>query len=345
MPMAPAALIGLALIAMVLIWTSVGSGRAVDEQPLRVALGPWPGFDVVALGDEAGLGGDEGGTIFEHHGVSVRLFRFSNQFDATRAVGRGHVDMAFTSVSDLVLNPAAGDDLAIVLITNVSDGSDGLVVSADIGSLAELAGKTVGAERGTVNELIVAEALRRADRRLGLGDVELRAGTNTEVAAWFERGEIAAAALWEPELTEVAERTGGRVLYRTDAADTVVIDCLVARRSVLRERPDDVGRFVASWFAIMKAIEHDRTGALSAVAAGIGEDPAVFASAFGGLRPGTAAENRALMVEGGLSWRLEELRSVLEEMGFDVPQGVFAVDAVFVADAVGGGERVVGVPR
>ncbi len=298
-----------------------------------IAFGPWPGFDVLALADDDTFSDAQGRTIMERHGERVHLVRLSSQFDATRAVSRGDVDAAFTSVSDLALNPAASDDLVIVLITNVSDGADGLIARAGFDRLADLRGRTIGAKRGAIDELILAEALASASPPLKLEDVTVRDGANEVVAEWFLEGHVDAAALWEPTLSDLVERVDGKVLYRTSAEHTLVIDCMVVRRETLERERDRVEALIAAWFDVQALVRERPDEAFAAIGTTLGCDGADFAAAFAGLRPGDERLNERLLVRGGLSERLDALAAGLRDMGVEATPSCFQFDGSAVEAA------------
>src|SRR5579883_1189574 len=145
---------GLCLITLVmsLMVNACSLGQTPKLQPLKIGITTWPGFDVVRYAQATDL--------FKKHGLTVELIGFENQQDSSRAVIRGALDAAFTSLWDVVQVDPGEDKPAVVMVTNISHGADGIVTQANIKSVEALRGKRIGAKLGTVNHLILLEALK-----------------------------------------------------------------------------------------------------------------------------------------------------------------------------------------
>lgn len=72
---------------------------------------------------------------------------------------RGSLDAASVSVWDALQVDAGNDQPVCFLVADVSHGADGIVARSGIDSMAALRGKCVGAKQGTINQLILLEAL------------------------------------------------------------------------------------------------------------------------------------------------------------------------------------------
>ncbi|WP_199246613.1 ABC transporter substrate-binding protein [[Phormidium] sp. ETS-05] len=187
--------LSLILIVGFLLATFIHACNWIREQPLKqlqVGITTWPGFDIALYGQAAGL--------FEKRGLTVEFQRFQNQQDSARAVMRGSLDAAFVSFWDAMQVDPGNDTPAVVLVTNVSRGADGIVTQAGINSVKELRGKKVAAKLGTVNHMILLEALNL--HQVPPKTVEIEDVSNEIAVELMKQKKVDGAVLWQPLLGE-----------------------------------------------------------------------------------------------------------------------------------------------
>ncbi len=189
--------------------------------PLRVGITSWAGFDIVLYAQEAGL--------FKQRGLDVQLIRFENQQDSTRAMLRGTLDATFVSLWDVVQSDSGSDKPAVLMVTNISHGADGIVAQTVIKSVANLRGKRVGAKLGTVNHLILLEALKL--HQIKPEEVKIEDISNETAVDLMQQGRLDAAVIWQPLLGETTQAIKGNIIFTTQEVDTLVIDIAIVNHS------------------------------------------------------------------------------------------------------------------
>ncbi len=278
-------------------------GSSPEVERLKIGFTHWPGFDVIFYAKQQGL--------FQKRGLEVELVRFENQQDASRAVMRGALDAAFVSLWDTIQVDPSNDSPVFVLVTNISHGADGIVAGPGIDKITDLAGKRVSAKLGTVNHLILLEALELAG--MAAESVEVVDVDNELAVQQMKTGRIDAAAIWEPELSELAKHTGGKVIYTTREVKSRIIDGLFSRASLVDERQEAFVAFLLVWFDVMHAINVQPQNVYTTVAASIGENPDVFANSYAGLDPGDIDMNREMFEKGRLKAAIEDLGQIMRK--------------------------------
>jgi NitT/TauT family transport system substrate-binding protein len=323
--------VGLFAIALSLTFLtnacSVGSNQSL--QPLRIGITSWVGFDVVRYAQPAG--------IFKQRGLNVELVQFENNQDVSRAVMRGGLDAAFTSFWDVMqVDPGTGKPL-VLLTTNISAGADGIVAQPGIKSVADLRGKKVGAKLGTVNHLILLEALKA--HQIQPADVEILDYSNEVAAEKIKAGAIDAAVLWEPMLGETAKSIKGNVVYTTKQVDSLVIDALMSSDKIVNTKKAELKQFMLAWFDVMHAVEIQPSQVFSTVGKALGQSGEAFASDYAGLKKGDMALNQRLFApEGRLKSAKAEIIQLLKadpRHGRVIQQDV-EIDATLVHEAIAG---------
>lgn len=206
--------------------------------PIKLALSPWPGWFVWYLVKEKGF--------FEKHHVNVELVWFPVYSDSLAALSTGKVDANSQTLSDTLAPAAKGIPLKVVLVNDNSNGGDGLVVKPGINSLAELKGKKVATELGTVDHLLLLTALDRASLREK--DVNFTNMTVNDAGPAFISGNLDGAVLWEPFLSKAIQEGKGKLLFSSKDTPGLIPDLLVFREEVAKKRPEDVKNIIRAWF-------------------------------------------------------------------------------------------------
>lgn len=258
--------------------------------PLVIGYGTWPGYQVLLYAQAKGL--------FAKHGLTVELQRFDNLPDNLRATMRGHLDLSFTTLSEVMLADFSETIPEIILVTNISAGSDGIVARPGIEAVSELVGKKVSASSGTVEYLALMEALAANGvdaKSLDIVDMDYQ-----HAIEQLKKGKIQAATLWEPDLSKTATAIKGKVIYTTAAVDSMVVDVVATRPEVVQTKRAALMAFLRVWFEIMDAIDADPESVFTTVAQQLQVSPAEFAADYRGLKKGDRAMNQRLLLEGRL---------------------------------------------
>lgn len=293
-------------IALTLIFSlnACSFGPNQSLKPLRVGITSWAGFDVVLYAQTSEL--------FKQRGIEVELVRFDNQQDSSRAVMNNRLDAAFISVWD-AMQVDPGDGRPVVLMTtNISAGSDGIVAKPQIKSVEDLRGKRVGAKLGTVNHLILLEALKA--HKITPIDVQILDYSNEVAAQKITSEDIDAAILWGPMLGETAKTIKGHVIYTTKQVDSLVIDILMSNDKTVKAKQSELTQFILAWFDVMHAVESKPNQVFEVVAKKLGQSSASFASDYAGLKKGDIALNqRMFQTNGRLSSVKTQIIQLLQE--------------------------------
>jgi NitT/TauT family transport system substrate-binding protein len=274
--------------SLILLINACGIGQNQSLRPLRVGITSWAGFDIALYAQPTG--------IFKQRGLNVELVRFENQQDSSRAVMRGDLDAAFVSLWD-VMQVAPGKGRPLVLMTtNISAGADGIVANPDIKSVKALRGKRVGAKLGTVNHLILLEALKA--HQVKPTEVQIFDYSNDVAAQKIVAGEIDAAVLWEPLLGETARTIQGNVIHTTKQLDSLVIDVLMSNTSTVQAKRAELMQFLLAWFDVMYAVETQPNEVFNIIGKQLGQSGKSFASDYAGLQRGDIALNQRMFQTG-----------------------------------------------
>ncbi len=297
---------GCVLIAFILSLTlnACSLGQPPKLQTLKIGITTWPGFDVVLYAKTADL--------FKKRGLEVDLVRFENQQDSSRAVLRGSLDAAFVSLWDVLQVDPGNDKPAVVMVTNISHGADGLLAQSGIQSVEGLRGKRVGAKLGTVNHLILLEALKL--HQMKPSEVTIEDVSNEAAIALMAKGKLDGAVIWEPLLSDTAKKIKGNVVYTTKELNSLVIDTLLSRSTTVKAKQAALTQFLSTWLDVMHAIEVDPKTVYEQVGKAMGQSGAAFGSDYAGLKKGDIAlQQQMFQSQGRLKQAIAQMAQLLKE--------------------------------
>lgn len=294
--------------------------------PLRVAVGPWIGYEPLVLARET-----------NSLPPSVRLVETVSNTESTQLLREGMVDLAGFTLDEAIRLASDGVDLRIVAVLSDSRGADALVVRPGIGSLAQLRGQRVLVEDTAVGQLILDRAL--AEGGLSQPDIRKVQVQASYLATRWRDGDAAGAVVYEPFLSEL-EAEGAVPLFTTAENPGLVLDVLVARTEVLASRRDDVVALLQAWDRSVAAFRKPDTLPLGMLTADGRVDGDGYRHALSGIAFFDLGESRGFF--GGspspMQSSIDALAAILREgpLGADLRVSPELVDARFVEAALRG---------
>ena len=224
------------VISLVAILASCTYFQPVEEKlpPLRVEYTNWWGDFTILVAQELGL--------FKKYGVDVEPVYFEVLSSALPELATGSVDGGLFSLDEALITDSKS---ALVLVALYDDGGYNYVVgSSEIKTPADLRGRKIGVNLGTIGELFVMRAL--IEGSLTTRDVVL-IDTDAEDIPSAIGSEIDAGYAGDPYASEVLA-AGGNLLYRSGGTNSITPNAIVFRKDVVQQRPDDIRAFLQAWF-------------------------------------------------------------------------------------------------
>ena len=247
---------------------------------VRLGYSAWPGWFPWAVTEEAG--------IFEENGVDVELTFFADYLGSLDAMVAGELDANSQTLNDTMLGVASGDEQVIVIVNDNSTGNDAIIVDESIGSIEDLAGKTIAAEAGVVDHFLLLQGLETVG--LTEDDIDFRGLPTDAAAAGFAGGEFDAVGVFAPFTLQALEREGSKVLFSSADFPGTIPDHLVVTPELIDECPDTVQGLVDSWYATIDYIAANEEEATATMAELAELSPEEYAELADGTTIFTAEE-------------------------------------------------------
>lgn len=302
------------LLATLMLLGMAGSGLTActkpgNEAPVRVGYSAWPGWIPLQVTEDKGL--------FKTAGVAVNLQWFDGYLDSINALNAGQLDCNSQTLGDTISSVAGGAELQVVLTNDYSTGNDQIIAAPGIKSVADLKGKRVAAEEGTVDHYLLLLGLKKAG--LSTKDITFVPLETGAAAAAFVAGKVDAVGVFAPFTTQALKRQGSTTLFSSKDFPGAISDHLVCRKEFVAQHPEKVQKLVDAWFATLKLIKTEPGPTLAIMAKRAAVSEADYKAYDAGTTILTLAQNQQVFKPGtnmqALPYAAKEIGSFLQEVG------------------------------
>ena len=282
------------LIALPLILVAcAGPASGGDSPTVTLRLGYFPNVThaTAIVGVENGIFQDKLGSD-----VTLTTQTFNAGGDVVEAIFNGGLDASYVGPNPALNAWAQSEGTAIKIISGATSGGAFLVVSPDITSPNQLAGKKLGSPQlGNTQDVALRAWLKEQGYTTDLeggGDVSILPQANADILTAFSTGALDGAWVPEPWATRMIEEGGGHVLV--DERDLwpdgeFVTTQLMVSQEFLNAHPDVVKHLLEGQVEANQFVNENAAESQQIVATAIGEltgselDPAILAAAWENL--------------------------------------------------------------
>jgi len=268
----------------------LGSAGLASAAPLKIGYSDWPGFVAWQIAIDKGW--------LKEAGVdaSFQWFDYSASLDAFAA---GKLDAVGATNGDMLVTGAGGTKGVMVLLTDYSSGNDMVIGMPAIKSIKDLAGKSVGVERGLVDHLLLVNALKKA----GVPEtaVTLVNGKTNELPQVLASGSVAAVAVWQPVANQTLKLVAGsHPLYTSADAPGLIYDGIAVNPASLAANRAEWIKMGKVWDRVVHYINDPKTqpDAVKIMSGRVGVAPATYQHFLNGTHLLDLAANQKAMVKG-----------------------------------------------
>jgi NitT/TauT family transport system substrate-binding protein len=199
----------------------------------------------------------------KEQGVSVTPTAFNAGPDAVNALFADQLDISYIGPNPTISAYTQSKGEAIKVISGAASGGAALVVSKDIGSPADLKGKTLATPQlGNTQDVALRYWLKEQGLTTtteGGGDVSIKPQANADGLTAFSTGQIQGAWVPEPWVSEYVAK-GAKVLVNEKDLwpdGQFVTTNIVVRSAFLQEHPDIVEAVLSGHVAALQEIQDD----------------------------------------------------------------------------------------
>ncbi len=267
-----------------------GSGKTIT-----LGYSAWPGWFPWAVAAKEKL--------FDKNGVSVDLKYFDSYTDSLTALSSGKLDANSQTLNDTLSSVAGGAKETIVLTNDNSTGNDQIIARPGINSIADLKGKTVAAEQGTVDHYLLLLALQKAG--LSEKDVHFTPLLTDAAAAAFKAGKVDAVGVFAPFTSTALTLPGSKAIATSRDFPGAIPDHLVTRPDLVKKNPKAVQALVKTWYDTLAWIKAHRAEAVAIMAKQGGVNTATYLAYDQGTTIFSLRDNLKAFSSGGTNANLD----------------------------------------
>lgn len=245
--------------------------QPLPQEPLRVGLNAWPGYEFLYLAEARGF--------YEAEGVDVQLLEFGSLSDTRRAYERGQIDaMGASIVEALTVRAHSTRTPRIVRAIDYSDGADVILAQPWLHDAAQLDGARVGVEGASLPALLLARGLEH----LGVDPARVHTSSmdQTTMEAAFRRGDLDAIVTYPPASVRLARDFGARTLFSSSSIPGDIVDVLMVEADVIARRRRDVAALLRAFDRARQFARDHPAEAAAVMARREGLTPAEFMAAL-----------------------------------------------------------------
>ena len=218
----------------ILLFACKEGGQVSKENAIRVGFNPWPGDEVIYLAEHLGY--------YKEEGVKVKLVEVGSLGDTRSAFEKGSVDIATSTNIDLLqVRCRNKKEAQIIALTDYSNGGDVILAKEEIKTVADLKGKKVGAEGGSLNIYVLFRALEK--NGVNLKDVEVVYLDQTSMNDAISTGKVDAVVTYPPYSIEISNKHKVNKLFTSKEIPAEVLDVLIADKSFVENNQENLTKF------------------------------------------------------------------------------------------------------
>lgn len=275
------------LRTFVLFCALLGAGCNQNSEPtLRIGTGVWPGYEPLYLARELGYLDSN----------RIRLIEYTSTSQVLKAYRNELIDAAAVTLDEAISLQAAGEDVRVVLVMDVSDGADALVARADIQRLEDLEGQRIGVEHSAVGAYLISRIIEKAEldqSQLQIVPLEV----NRHLRAFLD-GEVDAVVTFEPVRSRLLD-AGGRILFDSSQIPGEIVDVLIVRADGLAGLGNQVDYLQQAWFKVIMQIAKSPQSHLASLNSRLRLDEKDVSAVFSAIHFPDRADNQRMLSADG----------------------------------------------
>lgn len=262
----------------------VHAGIALADT-VKIAHSTWVGYGPLYIARTKG--------IFKKNGVDVELIVMEDPKERFPTLIADRIQMIASTVDTALLYLKKPTDFQYVVAIDDSDGGDGVVAVKDIKTVADLKGRRVGVNEGSVSEFYLNVLLAKAG--LKESDLQTINMTAADAGGAFVAKRVDAAVTWEPWLSRGKATDFGHLLVDSSTTPGLITDVIIVKTSWAAAHKAEVAAVVKSWNEAVAFYEEHPDEAIEIMAKGVGgwlKNPKDFKDTLGGIKFYDAAANK-----------------------------------------------------
>ena len=257
-----------AIMAVLMLLSLCACGKtaapADETKKMTIAFCTWAGYAPLFIAKEKGY--------FAEKNYDVDLVIIEDESTYGAAFVSDSIQGLGQVLDRDIIQFDAGAPEQYVCTMDCSTGGDGLIATADIKSMDDLAGKTVALDKSATSYFFFLQAL--ADSSITEDQINIVEMGNDEAGEAFLAGAVDAAVTWEPALSNCSEREGGHLLISSADYPKAIIDVLTVSTEFAKKNPEVYDVLSSCWYKAVDYLKENFEDGCAIMAKGLELDTA-----------------------------------------------------------------------
>jgi NitT/TauT family transport system substrate-binding protein len=217
------------------------------------------------------------------YGINVDVVQLNDYVESINQYTAGKFDgCAMTNMDALTIPATGGVDSTALIVSDYSNGNDGVLIKGKDKKLADLKGQSINLVEFSVSHYLLARALESA----GLSERDLKVvnTSDADISAAFATPTVQQAVTWNPMLADLKAQPNVTEVFDSSKIPGEIMDMMVVNTKTLQDNPALGKALTGAWFemvALMHAGSPAGKSALTAMAKASGTDLAGFEGQLG----------------------------------------------------------------
>lgn len=262
---------GLALLLTAVLLTGMLSGcgsqagssaSSGDKKltPMTIAFCTWAGYAPLYIAVQKGY--------FKERGYDAKIVIMEDESTYGAAFVSNSIQALGQVLDRDIIQYDAGAPEKYVCTMDASTGGDGLIATADIKTMDDLAGRTVALDKSATSYFFFLQAL--AESHIKEDQIKIVEMGNDEAGQAFLSGKVDAAVTWNPALSNCSQRKGGHILVSSKEYPKAIMDVLTVNSNFLKDHPDASQVLNDCWNQSVDYLKKNPEDAYGIMASGLG---------------------------------------------------------------------------
>lgn len=208
------------------------------------------------------------------YGITIDVVQLNDYVESINQYTAGQFDgCTMTNMDALTIPAAGGMDSTALIVSDFSNGNDGIVLKGEDKKVADLKGMDVNLVELSVSHYLLARALDS----VGLAEKDLKVvnTSDADISAAFNTDQVKAVTTWNPMLSDIKAQPGVSEVFNSSQIPGEIMDMMVVNTQTLKDNPALGKALTGAWFevvALMNARNAAANAALEHMAKASGTD-------------------------------------------------------------------------
>lgn len=245
----------------------VAAYQPMEDQTIKFALNVWAGWAPIIYANE-GFAAKKVWKTPDGKEFKVDLVLIDDPVQMRDAYAAGNVHIGWATLDMVPLFMESFVDRSgkprdsrimprIYQQVDWSNGGDGIVVRENIKTVADLRGKKIVLAENSPSQYFLLNMLVAGGVQPSEVDFVFTQDAFSAAAAFNAQRDIAACVSWAPDIYNLSEVRGNRMLVTTETANKLIADVWFARADFANDHPDLIEGLVRGIFDAMEELKTD----------------------------------------------------------------------------------------